>query len=60
MVELKFIRVMYKQELVLEMRLQPDGYWSMKKGPLSKPKRKKKGSSHFSKLKRAHSRYLNR
>ena len=54
------IRVMYKNEFVFEMKLQPDGSWSMRKAPEKKPKRKKKKSRHFNKLKRAYQRYLNR
>ena len=57
---MKCIRVMYKQDLVFEMKLQPDGTWSMRKGPERKPKRKKKPNRHFRKLKAAYSRYLNR
>ena len=66
MVKIKCIRVSYKKELVLEMKLQHDGSWSMVKGPASrrdykKPKKpKKKASSHFKKLKNAYGRYLNR
>ena len=54
------IRVLYKQNLVFEMKLQPDGTWSMRKGPERKPKRKKNKSKHFNKLKRSYQRYLNR
>ena len=57
---MKCIRVMYKQDLVVEMNLQPDGTWSMRKGPERKPKHKKKPNRHFRKLKSAYSRYLNR
>lgn len=60
MVEMKFIRVTYKQKLVFEMKLQPDGTWSMKNGPQSRPKQKKKPNRHFRKLKSAYNRYLNR
>ena len=60
MFEIKFIRVMYKKEFVFEMKLQPDGSWSMREALKKKPKRKKKKSGHFNKLKRAYQRYLNR
>ena len=63
MVKIKCIRVSYKQDLVFEMKLQDDGSWSTVKGPGSRrdyKKTKKKRSAAFRKLKRAHSRYLNR
>jgi len=63
MVKIKCIRVSYKQDLVFEMKLQPDGSWSMVNGPASRrgyKKPKKKRSSAFRKLKNAHRRYLNR
>lgn len=60
MVEMKCIRVTYKQGLVFEMKLQPDGTWSMREGPASRPKRKKRPNKHFRKLKSAYKRYLNR
>ena len=60
MVKLHYIRITYKKKLVLEMKLQPGGKWTMRKGSDTKRRPKKKASSHFKKLKNAYGRYLNR
>ena len=60
MVKMNRIRVSYTHGLVFEMNLQPDGTWSMRKGPGHQYKRKKKPNKHVRRLKSAYKRYLNR